>query len=85
MRDRPPRRISRQDNLTAVFLLGLVDLAIETGFGIGPVAVRGGAGNAQDARGLLVGESGEATQLDQLGFLGLGPELIRPFPRGVHR
>src|SRR5262245_9451512 len=38
------------------------DLGLEPGTGVGPVAIRGGRGNAQNLGGLVAAQSGEVTQ-----------------------
>src|SRR5690242_1471357 len=55
------------DCLVTLFGIRLVELAVEPGFGVGPVAVGGGPRDAQRLGGFLVRKPGEATQLHQLG------------------
>jgi len=42
-----------------------VELAVEPGAGVNPVAFGGGDGNAQELRGLRHGQAGEVAELDQ--------------------
>src|SRR5687767_7695681 len=50
------------------FFLSAADLQAQPGAGISPVVVRGGGGDAQRPGGLLIAQTGEETQLDQVGL-----------------
>src|SRR3954451_1211382 len=81
---RSPRRCaSRPPFFRALFRRGLVpfaQLVVEPGPCERPVAVRGAAGNAQSGGRLLLRESREEPELDQLGT---GRILLRQLLQGL--